>query len=138
MTENSPKAVALEMIRSFDRTGRYLDSYADDAVWHFAPTAESPQWRRVDGKAARRALHHQVYDSATFLDMSVVQAVEDGNDVAVHYTFRMESPATASLGGRVRVEVTTFYSVRDGLIVAQKQFSGPTIPDTGSDEGGGQ
>lgn len=107
MTNNSPKAVVLEMIRSFDKTGRYLDYYADDAVWHFAPTAESPQWRRVDGKAARRALHHQVYDSATFLDMSVVQAVEDGNDVAVHYTFRMESPATASLGGLVTIDSQT-------------------------------
>ncbi|MCA9831133.1 MAG: nuclear transport factor 2 family protein [Dehalococcoidia bacterium] len=128
----SPKEIVLGMMASFDASGRYLASYADDAVWDFAPTAENPTWARIEGKAARQQVHHMTYDRATFLEMTVNTAVAEGPFVAVAYTFRTRGIGQLpglEAGAPLRIEVVTIYEVRDGLIVAQKQYSGPSLPD---------
>ena len=140
MTDNSPKAIVLRMLDQamldmLHGTAEFLDSFADSAVWEYAPTAGAPQWRRLQGKEARRAAYHRVYDQATDTTMTIHEVVAEGGSVAVAYafgvTFATDRPGLPG-GTRALAECVNMFQVRDGLIVSEKQYTGLTLLDDGT------
>lgn len=142
MTDNSPKAVVLGMLdqRMLDMlhgTDEFLDSFAESAVWEYAPTSEAPQWRRVEGKDARQAAFHRAYDQATRSTRKVHDVVAEGGSVAVAYTFGVSFAADRPglpAGAHALFECVNMFEVRDGLIVSEKQWTGSMLLDDGPGE----
>ena len=139
MTDNSPKAVVLRMLnqRMLDMlrgTTEFLDSFADSAVWEYAPTADAPQWSRVHGKEARRTAFRRAYDQAIDSTRTVHDAVAEAGSVAVAYafgvTFATDWPGLPA-GARAVFECVNLFAVSDGLIVSEKQYTGPMLPEGG-------
>ncbi|MBK9344356.1 MAG: nuclear transport factor 2 family protein [Dehalococcoidia bacterium] len=139
MTDNSPKAIVLRMLDQamldmLHGTAEFLDSFADSAVWEYAPTAGAPQWRRLQGKEARRAAYHRVYDQATDTTMTIHEVVAEGGSVAVAYafgvTFATDWPGLPA-GARAVFECVNLFAVSDGLIVSEKQYTGPMLAEGG-------
>ena len=140
MTDNSPKAIVLRMLDqamldTLHGTAKFLDSFTDSAVWEYAPTAGAPQWRRLQGKEARRAAYHRVYDQAIDTTMTIHEVVAEGGSVAVAYafgvTFATDRPGLPG-GTRALAECVNMFQVRDGLIVSEKQYTGLTLLDDGT------
>ncbi len=136
MTDNSPKAIVLRANELFDGTDagtdRFLEMFAESAVWEFAPTTESPQWRRVEGREAARALYYFVYRQRRDVSVTVHEVVAEGDTVALVGTMWNTLTVDARgfpAGSRLRFEYASIFKVRDGLIVSAKQLSGPGLLD---------
>ena len=139
MTDNSPKAIVLRMLDqamldTLHGTAKFLDSFTDSAVWEYAPTAGAPQWRRLQGKEARRAAYHRVYDQAIDTTTTVHEVVAEGGSVAVAYTFGVSFAADRPglpAGVHGLFECVNLFAVSDGLIVSEKQYTGPMLAEGG-------
>ncbi|MCE7928312.1 MAG: nuclear transport factor 2 family protein [Dehalococcoidia bacterium] len=134
MTDNSPRAVVLRATDLFDGTlagtDRYLEMFADSAVWEFAPTAESPRWSRVEGKKAARALYQRVYDQRSDVSSTIHEVVTEGDTVVVTYTYSGTVSADVPgfpAGSRRNFEAVNLYTVSDGLIVRYVQYTGSPV-----------
>lgn len=134
MTDNSPESVVLRALGLFDGsregTDRCLEMFAESAVWEFAPTTESPRWRRVEGKEAARALYYRVYDQSRGVSSTIHEVVTEGDTVVVTYTFSGTVSADVPgfpAGSRRNFEAVNLYKVSDGLIVRYVQYTGPPV-----------
>ncbi len=139
MTDNSPKAIVLRMLdqRMLDMlhgTAEFLDSFAETAVWEYAPTADVPQWRRVEGKEARRAAFHRAYNQTIDATRTVHDVVAETGSVAVAYafgvTFAADRPGLPA-GARAVFECVNLFAVSEGLILSEKQYTGPMLAEGG-------
>lgn len=117
-------------------TAEFLDSFAESAVWEYAPTGNTPKWRRVEGKGARRAAFHRAYDQTTDTTRKVHDVVAEAGSVAVAYefsvTFATDRPGLPA-GAQALYECVNLFKVRDGPIVSEKQYTGPMLLGTGTE-----
>lgn len=129
MGDNSPKALVLRATAVFDGTipgiDRYLEFFAEDAVWEFSPTQERSDWARLEGKSAARTLYHGVYSGVRDGMSEILNVVAEGDLVVLEG--RWTSTAARDMNGvaagtRRRHDFTTLFTVRDGLIVHARQY----------------
>lgn len=140
MTGNNPRDVIARFYELYSDgtpesygSEQFMDLWADDIVVEYAPTQQSPQWRRIEGKEAMRKEHGRVSRWMRNRRARAQDIVVEGDSVAVTWAFW----ATAAVhmpgipaGSRLRMDGADFYTVRDGLVVHLKQFTGPMVPDT--------
>lgn len=145
MTDNSPKAVVLRTSEVFDGTipgvDRYLEFFAEDAVWEFSPTPERSDWARIESKPAARALYHRVYSGVRDGLNETLNVIAEGDLVVLEG--RWTSTAARDMNGvaagtRRRHDFTTLFTVRDGLIVHARQYAVTPIMVTSDSPTGGR
>ena len=118
-------AASREFDGSLEGVDRYLEYFAETAIWEFSPTAENPTWVRIEGKDAARALYKQVYSQVRDGVSTVHDILEDDHRVALAGTW--ESTTTVQIrdipaGTRRRHDFVTLFRVSGGLIVRAAQY----------------
>lgn len=127
----TPKEIVLEASACFDGTipgiDRYLEYFAEEAVWEFSPSAESPSWLRIEGKEEARKLYRAVYATRAQGESATRSVVAEGNTVVVEASWTSTLTDAANglpAGTRRRFDFVAIYGVADGLIDSFRQHTG--------------
>jgi len=109
---------ALALIYSTEAM-RAIDAYHDDVDFiGYAPVEFFPQMGARRGKAAAMEMLAALRDSYTQMRHEVEFIAADGDDVAVILRLHMQK----TNGRIVQIQDASFFKLRDGLIVQQRQF----------------
>lgn len=137
MTDNSPRAVVERFYELYDDgtpdsygSDRFTALWADDVVIEYGASAQFPQGRRLEGKPRilkelERIGGWMRNRHAVLRDISV-----EGETVATGWSFwattEVDMPGIPA-GSRIRMDGADFMTIREGLVVYDKQLSGPMV-----------
>lgn len=116
---------------------RFMRFWADDFVVEYGASAQFPQGRRLEGKPRMRRELEQASTAMRNRHVFVREMVADGDSVVVGYSFWATTAvdmASIPAGSRIRMDATSFFTVRDGLMVHEKQYAGPMVLSPDGDE----
>ena len=134
MTDESAEAVVARWVTLYnDPEGPPLmpDLFTDDAVAEFTASTRSPAVTIVGKTAQVRRISAFI---SGFRDWSfqVHEIVAEGERVAIRYTWKATCTVPVldfEAGTSLRLDGSTFFTVRDGLIARSSDVAGPMLKD---------
>ena len=144
MTDTSPMAVVERFCELYNDgtpdsygSDRYTSLYAEEVVVEYGASERFPQGRRLEGKPRMLKELERVSGWMRNRYMSLREALQNGDSVVIGWSFwattAVDMPGVPA-GSRLRSDGVDFYTVRDGLIVYQKQYAGPMVPSRDGDD----
>lgn len=137
MSDNSPRAVVERFYALYDDgtpdsygSDRFTDLWADDIVMEYGASAQFPQGRRLEGKP--RCLKELERIGGWMRNRHAVlrEITVEGETVGTGWSFwattAIDMPGIPA-GSRIRMDGADFMIVRDGLVVYDRQLSGPMV-----------
>lgn len=144
MSETSPRAIVERFCALYDDgtpdsygSDGFTALWSDDVVVEYGASAQFPQGRRLEGKPRMLAELERLGGWLRNRHMVLRQMSVDGETVGIAWSFWVTAAADMpgiKAGSRLRMDGADFMTVRDGLVVYDRQLSGPMVPSVDDEE----